>query len=154
MVKRGEIWAGAGGDFASKARPVLVLQDDAFPDTEGLTVIPFTSDMTEAPLLRLPVQPNADNGLSKPSSLMVDKVTTTKRSKVRARIGCLSEPEMAQVAVMVATFLGLARGPSGKRAPARRATAKTGVAKARVGEAPAAKAGKAKGTRTPPRRPT
>lgn len=59
-----------GGDYASKPRPALILQDDHF-DTDSVTVCLFTSDATEAPLVRLEIAPSAVNGLDVASRLMI-----------------------------------------------------------------------------------
>ena len=85
-MKRGEIWTVAGGkDYAGKPHPVVILQDDRFDATSSVTVCAFTTDPTEAPLFRLPVKPNATNGLRIPCRLMVDKITTLQKAKVGDR---------------------------------------------------------------------
>jgi mRNA interferase MazF len=72
QVKRGEIWTAAGGkDYAGKPRPVVILQDDRFDATESITVCGFTTDRTDAPLFRLPIEPDKRNGLKAASRLMV-----------------------------------------------------------------------------------
>jgi mRNA-degrading endonuclease toxin of MazEF toxin-antitoxin module len=76
-MKRGEVWTVSGGkDYAGKPRPVVIMQDDAFDETDSITICAFTTDPTEAPLFRLLVAPNARNGLRSPSRLMVDKIST------------------------------------------------------------------------------
>ena len=76
-MKRGEIWTVAGGkDYAGKPRPVVILQDDRFDMTGSVTVCAFTTDPTDAPLFRLPIEPSEDNGLRAVCRLMVDKITT------------------------------------------------------------------------------
>jgi mRNA interferase MazF len=63
-MRRGDIWTVSGGkDYAGKPRPVVIVQDDSFDATDSITVCAFTTDPTEAPLFRLPVEPNARNGL-------------------------------------------------------------------------------------------
>lgn len=63
-MKRGEVWTAAGGkDYAGKPRPVVIVQDDRFAATASITICPFTSDPTDAPLLRLIVAPSELNGL-------------------------------------------------------------------------------------------
>ncbi len=82
-MKRGEIWtAAAGSGYAGKLRPVVVIQDDHFAATDSVTVCAFTTDPTEAPLIRLRVVPDDKNGLLESSRLMVDKITTVPRSKL------------------------------------------------------------------------
>lgn len=115
-MKRGEIWTAAdpSSDYAGKPRPVLVLQDDAFAATDSVVVVPFTTDPTVAPLLRLPVAPDpATNRLSQPCSLMVEKVTAVRRSKLGQLVGELDNRQMATLGALVATVLGLARPTMG-----------------------------------------
>ena len=63
-MKCGEIWTVAGGkDYAGKPRPVVILQEDRLDMTDSVTVCAFTTDPTDAPLFRLPVEPSEGNGL-------------------------------------------------------------------------------------------
>lgn len=108
-MRRGELWTAAGGkNYASKPRPVLILQNDLFDATASITVCPLTSDPTEIPLLRIPLSPNEINGLTTPSSIMLDKVTTMPRSKLGARIGLVSDGDMVALTRGLVVFLGLA----------------------------------------------
>jgi mRNA interferase MazF len=107
-VKRGEIWTIAGGpDYAGKARPALILQDDRFDAIDSITVCSFTSDPTDAPLFRLPVEPTEGNGLRSMSRLMVDKITTVQRAKLGMRIGRLLDRDMVRLNRAVVVFLGI-----------------------------------------------
>jgi mRNA interferase MazF len=116
-MRRGDVWTIAGGkDYAGKARPVVILQDDSFDRTESLTICAFTTDKTDAPLFRLPVEPNERNGLRVPSRLMVDKVTTVPKSKVGAHIGRLDDEDVLRLNQAVLVFLGLAASPRIKQA--------------------------------------
>src|SRR5262245_46046549 len=54
-VRRGEIWTAAGGVYAAKPRPVLMIQDDHFSGTDSVTVCPMTTAAVDAPLLLVPV---------------------------------------------------------------------------------------------------
>ena len=111
-MRRGDIWTVSGGkDYASKPRPVVIVQDDAFDATGSITVCSFTTDPTEAPLFRLPVEPNECNGLRSPSRLMVDKITTVPKSKVGERIGRLDDEDVLRLNQAVMVFLGLAVSP-------------------------------------------
>ncbi len=108
-MKRGEIWTLAGGkDYAGKPRPVVIVQDNAFDATASITICAFTTDRTEAPLFRLPVEPDSDNGLQAHSLLMVDKITTVPKAKMGKFIGHLSKEHQIQLNRAIATFLGLA----------------------------------------------
>ena len=107
-MKRGEIWTVAGGkDYAGKPRPAVVLQDDSFDATESITICAVTTDPAEAPLFRVPITPNERNGLNALSRLMVDKVTTVPKNKLRHRIGYLDPKDMERVNQAILIFLGL-----------------------------------------------
>lgn len=107
-MKRGELWTVAGGAYAAKPRPALVLQDDLFQGTDSVTVIPMTSTLVDAPLLRHRIGADELSGLSRASDLMIDKITTVRRGNVHQRVGRLSSRQMVDVERLVATFLGLA----------------------------------------------
>lgn len=108
-MKRGEIWTAAGGsDYTGKPRPVVIVQDDRFDATSSVTVCAFTSDPTDAPLLRLAVEPNERNGLRTASRLMVDKISTIPKARLGIRIGRLGDTDMVRLNRAMIVFLGLA----------------------------------------------
>ena len=110
-MKRGEIWtATAGSGSVGKPRPVVIIQDDRFDATDSATVCAFTSDPTEAPLIRLVVEPDDQNGLRERCSLMVDKVTTVPRAKLGERVGRLGDEDLVRLGRAVLVFFGLAGG--------------------------------------------
>jgi mRNA interferase MazF len=111
-MRRGDIWTVAGGkDYAGKPRPVVIVQDDSFDGTDSITICAFTTDETEAPLFRLPIEPNDRNGLLATSRLMVDKITTVPKSKLGAQIGLLDDEDMLRLNQATLVFLGLATSP-------------------------------------------
>lgn len=113
-MKRGEIWTVAGGkDYVGKPRPVVILQDDRFDATDSVTICAFTTDPTDAPLFRLPVEPTSSNGLRAECRLMVDKITTVPKSRIGKRIGRLAEEDLVRLNRAVLVFLGIA-APGGK----------------------------------------
>jgi mRNA interferase MazF len=108
-ARRGDIYtAAARGAYSGKPRPVVIIQDDRFDATASVTVIPFTSNEIEAPLLRIPVRPSDTTGLTQPSQLMVDKVTTVPRTNLTHRVGRLSDADIVQLNRALVVFLGLA----------------------------------------------
>lgn len=115
-MRRGDIRTVAGGkDYAGKPRPVVIVQDDSFDATDSITVCPFTTDKTEAPLFRLPVEPNDRNGLRATCHLMVDKITTVPKTKVGSRVGRLDDEDILRLNQAVLVFLGLAVSPRTKQ---------------------------------------
>ena len=67
---------------------------------------PLTSDATES-LVRVPVEPSEANGLSSPSRIMVDKITTVRKSKLSHHIGEISDTDMVIANRSVLVFLGI-----------------------------------------------
>jgi len=107
-VRRGEVWTVAGGaDYTGKPRPAVIVQDDRF-DTDSVTICPFTTDPTEAPLFRLVISPSANNGLRESCRLMVDKITTVRRSRLGEGLGVLDDADVVRLNRAVVVFLGIA----------------------------------------------
>jgi mRNA interferase MazF len=86
----------------------VIVQDDRFDMTTSITVCAFTTDPTDAPLLRLPVEPTEANGLRAPCRLMVDKITTVPKTKLGSRLGSLDTEAMLRLNRAMLVFLGLA----------------------------------------------
>jgi len=92
-----------------KPRPALVIQSDQFGEHSSVTVLPITSTLVDAPLLRVTVQPSLDNGLQKPSQVMVDKVVTVRRDKLGAVFGRIGADTLLEVERCLVLFLGIAK---------------------------------------------
>ena len=105
-MRRGDIITVAGGVYAKKPRPALVVQDDRFDATDSLTVCPFTSTTVDAPLLRVRITADDQNGLDQDSFLMVDKITTVRRSNARAVVGRLEATTLVEFERRLLVFLG------------------------------------------------
>jgi mRNA interferase MazF len=96
------------GDFG-KPRPALVIQSDQFNEHVTVTVLLVSSTLVDAPLFRVTVQPNATNGLQKPSQVMVDKAMTVKKDKLGPPIGAADAQTLLEIGRCLAVFLGIAR---------------------------------------------
>lgn len=105
-MRRGDIVTVSGGVYARKPRPALVVQDDRFDATESVTICPFTSTAVDAPLLRVPVTADEENGLDQDSFLMVDKITTVRRSNVGTVLGRLEATTLVEFERRLLVFLG------------------------------------------------
>jgi mRNA interferase MazF len=111
-LKRGEVWSAAGGpDYAGKPRPVVIVQDDAFGETDSITVCPLTTHRMEVELVRPTIEASAKNGLRETSFAMTDKITTMPRTRLGRRIGVLTPAAIQAVNRSILVFLGLA-GPA------------------------------------------
>ena len=96
------------GDFG-KPRPALVIQADAFNDTHAtVTVLPVSSELVNAPLFRIEVEPGHGNGLNKSCQIQIDKAMTVKREKIGSIIGQIDDATMLRVNRALAVWMGLA----------------------------------------------
>ena len=108
-MKRGETWVAAGGgDYTGKPRPVVIVQDERFEETNSVTVCAITGDSTEAPLFRVPLSASPDNGLIEDSRVMVDKISTVRRERLSRRIGQFTAEDMRRIDRALLVFLGIA----------------------------------------------
>ena len=93
---------------------MVIVQDDSLDSTNSITVGAFTTDETDAPLIRLLIEPNGRNGLRLASRLMVDKITTVPKSKLGKRIGRLDDQDIVRLNQAILVFLGLTVSPRAK----------------------------------------
>ena len=98
-----------GSGYASKPRPVVIVQDDAFTARDSVTVCLITTDPSDLLVFRVPVEPTTENGLRAVSRLMVDKVTTVPKSRLAQRIGRLADDDLLRLNRSLLVFLGMAR---------------------------------------------
>jgi mRNA interferase MazF len=107
-VKRGDLVTVALQGDQGKPRPALVVQADHFADLVSVTVLPITGTLIEAPMLRVPIEPDEQNGLARRSQIMIEKPQTPLRSKLGPVIGRLDDATMVTVNRHLVVFLGLA----------------------------------------------
>ena len=100
------VTVAVSGDYG-KPRPALIVQADVYAEHPSVTVLPLTSELIDAPLLRVTVEPGESSGLRLRSQAMVDKATTIPRVKVGSRIGQLDKATLSRVSQALAAFLDL-----------------------------------------------
>ena len=107
-MNRGDlVVVSAPGDYG-KPRPALIIQSDLFNATHASVVVCLmTTDLTDAPLIRLDVEPTPENGLKQRSQIMIDKAVALRRERMGARIGRLDADTLVRVNRSLALFLGL-----------------------------------------------
>jgi len=85
------------GDYG-KRRAALVVQADLFNATHsGVTLLTLTSTVVDAPMFRMTIDPRRDNGLTRVSQIMVDKIITVPRDTIGASIGRFEDDAMLRV---------------------------------------------------------
>lgn len=107
-LKRGDLVTVTLQGAYSKPRPALVIQSNLFAEHPSVTFLPVTSELVDAPLIRIPVQPSAKNGLQKLSQIVVDKTSTLPRTEISGSFGYLDDETMLAVTRALTVFLGFA----------------------------------------------
>jgi mRNA interferase MazF len=93
------------GDFG-KPRPALVVQTELYSELSTILLCPLTSDLSGG-ALRIHMEPSAQNGLKVASDIMLDKVTSVRRSCIRDVIGTADAVLMEDVTRELALLIGL-----------------------------------------------
>jgi mRNA interferase MazF len=108
-MKRGDVViVAAAGDYG-KPRPAVIVQTDALPQTHASVVIcQVTSEIVDAPDLRITVDPTNRNGLQVRSQVMADKPVTVRRGRIRQLIGRLDQGDIRRLNAALAFVMGLA----------------------------------------------
>jgi len=107
-MRRGDlVTVAAPGDYG-KPRPALVIQSELFEELPSVTLCLVTSELRDAPIFRITVDPSLDNGLRRVSQIQVDKVLTVARERIGGTIGRLDDATMLKVNRSLAVFLGIA----------------------------------------------
>ena len=106
-MRRGDIWTVAADGYASKPRPVIIIQSDRIDRFDSVvTVLLTTYDSTDIPT-RVRIQPSEGNGLNKVSWAMTDKIVTVKRSTLGTLVGRVDDETMREIGRQLAVVLGL-----------------------------------------------
>lgn len=106
-MKRGEIWTLRDRQYASKARPVVIVQSDDHSSFDSVILCLFTTYNAENIDTRVRVAASGENGLLKDSYVMTDKIVTVDRAMLGEPVGELSEEDMAEVSAKLRVILGL-----------------------------------------------
>lgn len=106
---RGDLVTVALPGDLGKPGPALVIQADWFEAHTSVAVLPVTSTLVDAPLLRVTLRPDTDNGLRKPSQVMVDKAMTVQRNKLGPAFGRIDADTLVEVERCLAVFQGIGK---------------------------------------------
>lgn len=107
-MKRGDfVTIALQGDYG-KPRPALVVQSDYFAEHPSIVLLLVTTELREMPLYRITLEPSGENGLTKRSQIMVDKIQTVRREKVGEAFGRIDGDTMLEVNRAMAVFYGIA----------------------------------------------
>jgi len=105
-LERGELRVLLTG---AQPQIVAILLDNALVELTTTLVCPLTSELCQAPLLRVAIQPSAGNGLRVEHQLMLDALTTVPRQRLGGSLGRLSDADMKRLGLALLVVSGLAR---------------------------------------------
>ena len=108
-MRRGDIViVSAPGDYG-KPRPAVVIQSNHLTEAglDSLILCLITSHLEKAPTFRVNVEPNAENGLSARSQIMVDKLLTVRIARVGEVAGKLDDETLLRLNRTLAFVVGL-----------------------------------------------
>ena len=107
-MKRGDvITISSSGDYG-KPRPAVVIQSDRLTTQDSVLVVLLTSHISDSPLFRLTILPNAANGLKFSSQIMIDKILAFPRIKCGAVIGKIDKNNLNSLNRLLSVMIGLA----------------------------------------------
>lgn len=108
-MKRGDIVTVAVSGAYGKPRPAVIIQSDLMADSDSVIVCLITSDVVEGvEQRRVNLAPDADNGLRRPSQIMIEKIVTLPRAKTGGVIGALDVLTVDRLNAALALVIGLA----------------------------------------------
>jgi mRNA interferase MazF len=109
VSRRGDlVIVAASGAYTGKPRPAVVVQSDRLPPLDSVLVALITSEIVDAPLYRLTIEPGAATGIARTSQVMVDKIIALPRDRCGQAIGRLDDAALIVLNRMLSTVLGLA----------------------------------------------
>lgn len=108
-LKRGDIVTVALQGDLGKPRPAVIVETDRLAPTDFVIICPGTSELRyDVDQRRVYVEPDAANGLKRPTQFQADKITVARRAKCGFVIGRLSNTKLEQLNATLALVLGLA----------------------------------------------
>ena len=105
MTRGDTIIVSLAGDFG-KPRPAIVIQSDRLIGLQTVIVCPLTTTILESLPLRPVFEPDAANGLRVRSQAMIDRLMTSRLTRVGSVIGRMSDADMAKLDRMLGFVLG------------------------------------------------
>lgn len=117
--KRGELYyADLGKGIGSEQagfRPVLIVQNDAGNQYGTTTIIaPVSSQITTKAILPTHFYVGPDEGLERPSVVLLEQLRTISKKRLADRIGSLSDTQIQKINQCLAISVGLIQLPPRK----------------------------------------
>ena len=110
-MKRGEIWLvnldPTIGSEIKKTRPAVIISSDLVGILPLKIIVPFTDwkDRYETAVWMVRIDPESNNGLSKPSALDGLQIRSVSQQRLVRRLGVLTPVQIAQIVQAVVNVL-------------------------------------------------
>ena len=108
-MKRGELWTLRDKNYATKARPVVIVQADIENHFDSVILCLFTTFQAENVSTRVRIEPTVENGLEKISYVMTEKIITVEKTMLGKCIGNLTNNQMHLISEKLAKVLDIQR---------------------------------------------
>jgi mRNA interferase MazF len=108
-MKRGELWTLRDDNYASKARPVVIVQAEPEIAFNSVILCLFTTFDSSAISTRVKINPSEDNGLRKLSYVMTEKLLTIDKNDLGVKIGELDREQMHAISRQLARVLAIGK---------------------------------------------
>jgi mRNA interferase MazF len=106
-LKRGDLCFVKPPGFVGKVRPAVIVQADRYnSDPPSVTVCLLTSHLVDS-RLRVRIDPAPENGLTKSSHVMIDKVMSLPLDRLDNRIGAVSGAQREAISASLRDWLDL-----------------------------------------------
>lgn len=107
-VMRGDVVIVVPRGDLGKPRPGVVVQANHLNAIQPTVLICLmTSDLENAPAVRVTIEPSQQNGLKTTTQVMVDKLSALPRTRIKARIGTVTEAQLGEIGASLKLCLGL-----------------------------------------------
>ena len=108
-MKRGDvIIAAERGALTGKPRPYVVVQrGTTLAESVTVTACPVTTGLIGGSAVRIPVDPDAATGLSDPSEVQVDRITTLRKAGIKQVVGSIPADKLATIDVALKRWLDI-----------------------------------------------
>lgn len=107
LMKRGEIWTLRDDGYASKARPVVIVQSDDIDRFDSIVLCLLTTFESSQIPTRVRIVPDLENGLRKDSYIMTEKIITVDKRELGEKIGILNQDQLDEISLQLKVVLGI-----------------------------------------------
>jgi mRNA interferase MazF len=105
-MKQFDIYTTSGGTYSTKPRPAVIIQSVGFDEFDSLTVLPMTTVEVQSDF-RIKIEPSKNNNLAKAGFVMIDKLTTIKKSGLGQYVGRIDDKYIEKIENTLLKFIGV-----------------------------------------------